>query len=272
MNAKSLRDGLTRTVIAACLVGVIAPVLAVGVPAIVRAGAVDPCGTGGNPVSCENSKPGDPMANWQVTGVGDTSIQGFGTSMSVNLGQTENFKVQTTASSWHIDILRLGYYGGDGARLIATNIQPSAPQPQTQPSCISTASTGLIDCGNWAVSASWTVPTTAVSGVYMAELVRNDTGGKSQIPFVVRDDASHSDILYQTSDETWEAYNTWGGNSLYQCAGAQPPAPFASDTKPVCPPAARRAIRAPLRSRTTGLGTPRSTTAASPGCSTPSSR
>ena len=236
MKAKSLRDGLTRTVIAACLVGVIAPVLAVGVPAIVRAGAVDPCGTGGNPVSCENSKPGDPMANWQVTGVGDTSIQGFGTSMSVNLGQTENFKVQTTASSWHIDILRLGYYGGDGARLIATNIQPSAPQPQTQPSCISTASTGLIDCGNWAVSASWTVPTTAVSGVYMAELVRNDTGGKSQIPFVVRDDASHSDILYQTSDETWEAYNTWGGNSLYQCAGAQPPAPFASDTKPVCPP------------------------------------
>ena len=78
----------------------IAPVLAVGVPAIVRAGAVDPCGTGGNPITCENSKPGDPMANWQVTGVGDTTIQGFGTSMSVNLGQTENFKVQTTASSW----------------------------------------------------------------------------------------------------------------------------------------------------------------------------
>ncbi len=236
MSAISLRVGLTRMVVLAVLVAVIAPVLAVGVPAIVRAGAVDPCGTGGNPVSCENSKPGDPMANWQVTGVGDTSIQGFGTSMSVNLGQTENFKVQTTASSWHIDILRLGYYGGDGARLIATNIQPSAPQPQTQPSCISTASTGLIDCGNWAVSASWTVPTTAVSGVYMAELVRNDTGGKSQIPFVVRDDASHSDVLYQTSDETWEAYNTWGGNSLYQCAGAQPPAPFASDTNPVCPP------------------------------------
>ena len=156
--------------------------------------------------------------------------------MSVNLGDTENFKVQTTASSWHIDILRLGYYGGDGARLIATNIQPSAPQPQTQPPCLSSASTGLIDCGNWAVSASWTVPTTAVSGVYIAELVRNDTGGKSQIPFVVRDDASHSDIIYQTSDETWEAYNTWGGNSLYQCGGSPPPAPFSSDTDPVCPP------------------------------------
>ena len=28
---------------------------------------------------------------------------------------------------------------------------------------------------------------------------------------------SHSDVLVQTSDETWEAYNDWGGNSLYSC-------------------------------------------------------
>ncbi len=236
MSALFSRGGVTRVLVIACLAALLAPVIALGAPTVFKAGATDPCGTGGNPISCENSKPGDPMANWQVSGVGDTSIQGFATSMSVNLGQTESFKVQTTAASWHIDILRLGYYGGDGARLIASDIQPSAPQPQTQPSCLSDSSTGLIDCGNWAVSASWTVPTTAVSGVYMAELVRDDTGGKSQIPFVVRDDASHSDVLYQTSDETWEAYNTWGGNSLYQCAGAQPPAPFASDTKPVCPP------------------------------------
>ena len=39
--------------------------------------------------------------------------------------------------------------------------------------------------------------------------------GGSQILFVVRNDASHSDIIYQTSDATWQAYNTYGGNSLY---------------------------------------------------------
>jgi hypothetical protein len=70
----------------------------------------------------------------------------------------------------------------------------------------------------------------------LAELVRNDTGGKSEIPFVVRNDGNHSDIVYQVDDATQEAYNTWGGNSLYQCAGSPPPAPFSSDTKPVCPP------------------------------------
>ena len=62
-----------------------------------------------------------------------------------------------------------------------------------------------------------------MSGLYIAHLVRNDTGGSSLIPFVVRNDASHSDILFQTDDETWEAYNTYGGNSLYQCTVNCPP-------------------------------------------------
>ena len=43
------------------------------------------------------------------------------------------------------------------------------------------------------------------------------TGAASSV--VVRNDASQSPILYQTSDETWEAYNAYGGNSLYQCGG-----------------------------------------------------
>jgi len=45
--------------------------------------------------------------------------------------------------------------------------------------------------------------------------VRNDTGGASQIVFVVRNDSSHSAILFQTSDETWQAYNGYGGHSVY---------------------------------------------------------
>ena len=114
--------------------------------------------------------------------------------MSVNVGQTITFKIKTPATSYHIDILRLGYYSGNGARKIAVGIStPTATLPQTQPACLTDASTGLVDCGNWGVSASWTVPSDAVSGVYIAHLVRNDTGGDSQILFVVRNDSSHSD-------------------------------------------------------------------------------
>ena len=92
------------------------------------------------------------------------------------------------------------------------------------------------------MSASWTVPPNAVSGLYVAHLVRNDTGGSSLIPFVVRNDASHSDILFETDDETWQAYNTYGGNSLYQCTTN-------------CPPGTRRSTRAPTRCPITGRST-----------------
>ena len=70
-----------------------------------------------------------------------------------------------------LDIYRMGYYGGMGARKVAT-VLPSATLPQTQPTCLTDAATGLIDCGNWAVSASWAVPADAVSGIYFAKLMR----------------------------------------------------------------------------------------------------
>ena len=50
------------------------------------------------------------------------------------------------------------------------------------------ATTGLIDCGNWSVSSSWTVPANATSGIYFAKAVRTDTGGASHIFFIVRSD------------------------------------------------------------------------------------
>jgi Domain of unknown function (DUF4082)/Fibronectin type III domain/Bacterial Ig domain len=177
-----------------------------------------------SPIACENTLPGDPSSDWQVSGAGDQTIQGFATAISVNVGETVSFKINTPAASYHIDILRLGYYQGDGARKVASGLRPTAPLPQTQPACRNdSAPTGLIDCGNWGVSASWSVPSTAVSGLYVAHLVRDDTGGSSLVPFVVRNDASHSALLFQTSDETWEAYNTYGGNSLYSCTVNCPP-------------------------------------------------
>ena len=39
---------------------------------------------------------------------------------------------------------------------------------------------------------------------------------------MVRDDAAPSDMLVRTSDATWQAYNMYGGNSLYSCTVAVP--------------------------------------------------
>ncbi len=113
----------------------------------------------GNKIACENSKPGTDPAVWDdMSGAGDESIQGFSTDISVNVGQRIDFKIDTDASSYAITIYRIGYYQGLGARRIAS-VTPSAALPQRQPQCINDLTTELYDCGNWAVSASWNVPT-----------------------------------------------------------------------------------------------------------------
>ncbi|HKI66572.1 MAG TPA: N,N-dimethylformamidase beta subunit family domain-containing protein, partial [Solirubrobacterales bacterium] len=178
-------------------------------PATAMAG---PCDPPNNEIVCENSKAGNPASEWDVGGEGDSSIQGFATDISVDRGETIQFKVDTNSTKYRFDIYRMGYYGGDGARKVAT----VAGTPHSQPACDEEASTGLIDCGNWAVSASWAVPSSAVSGIYFAHLEREDKSSEgSQIVFVVRDDESESELLFQTSDTTWEAYNEYGGNSFY---------------------------------------------------------
>ncbi|WP_406694478.1 N,N-dimethylformamidase beta subunit family domain-containing protein [Singulisphaera sp. Ch08] len=169
-----------------------------------------------NPIVDENLLPGNPASEWDINGAGDSSLQGFATDISVDQGQTVSFKINDTARvAYHIDIYRLGYYGGLGARKVAT-ISSSSTQRQAQPAGLRDSVTGLLDCGNWSVSATWAVPASATSGLYLAKLIRDDTGGASHIPFVVRDDDGHSDLLYQTSDTTWQAYNNYGGNSLYE--------------------------------------------------------
>ncbi|MBP2447965.1 hypothetical protein JOH51_005473 [Rhizobium leguminosarum] len=168
-----------------------------------------------NKIALENMKQGNPISEWGLAGDGGGTIQGFATEISTNIGQTVDFKIATNSTHYRIDIYRMGYYGGAGARKV-DSIEKSLTTAQVQPHPIVDMSLGLIDCGNWSVSASWQIPSDAVSGVYFAKLVREDgTEDASIIPFVVRDDASTSNIVFQTSDTTWQAYNAWGGASLY---------------------------------------------------------
>ena len=150
--------------------------------------AVDACAAPvRSAVACENTRAGNPASEWDLRtrGAGDPSLQGFAAQISVVPGGRLDFKVNTTAASYRLDLYRMGFYGGAGARRVAT-VSPSAPLPQSQPPCLSDSTTGLVDCGNWGVSASWNVPATTVSGIYFAHLVRPDTGGDSHILFVVR--------------------------------------------------------------------------------------
>lgn len=172
------------------------------------------CDTPPNQIVAENCLPGTPQSVWDVASGGDASIQGFTTDISVDRGQNISFKIDTVSSDYRIDIYRLGYYNGDGARLI-DSIEPITFG--SQPACLNDINTGLIDCGNWNISATWAVPASATSGLYIARLVREDIGGDiaNHVPFIVRHDGGGSAILVQTADTTWQAYNNYGGNSFY---------------------------------------------------------
>jgi hypothetical protein len=178
---------------------------------------------GQNAIVTENAQPGNPESEWDISGAGDLTIQGYATDISYNKGETAHFKIKTNASAYTVKIYRLGYYQGNGARFMGDGVI-TATLPQTQPTCL-TNSTGLIDCGNWSESAHWDIPANAVSGIYIAKLTRTNNNGSSHIVFVVRDDASNSDLLFQTSDATWQAYNVYGdnsnGKSLYTGAGGK---------------------------------------------------
>lgn len=172
-----------------------------------------------NKITVENQKAGTSQDVWAIHGSisngGDEEIEGFTTQISVNAGQTIQFKIDTALNGYHVDIYRLGYYGGDGARLITSFSHAGAAN---QPAALFNSATRTVDAGNWSVTDSWLVPTNAVSGVYFAKLTTNTGDFENLIPFVVRNDGVASDILFQTSDETWQAYNPWGGYNLY--AGA----------------------------------------------------
>src|SRR6266849_1809845 len=80
--------------------------------------------------------------------------------------------------------------------------------------------TGLVEC-RWSKSYSLTVPDKAIdptdwtSGIYLAKLTADPSGKQSYIIFVVRDDDRPSQYLFQSSITTYQAYNNWGGKSLY---------------------------------------------------------
>jgi hypothetical protein len=173
-----------------------------------------------NPIVTENALAGSPQSEWDIQGSGEPTLQGFATDISVNKGSIVSFKIKTSAPGYVIDIYRLGYYQGFGARKIAT-VRPTAAQvtaAQSQPGCLMDNASGLVDCGNWAVAGSWNT-TGATSGIFIAKLSRSDNlNASSHIYFIVRDDSRTSEILFQTSDTTWQAYNQYGGNSLY-CGG-----------------------------------------------------
>ena len=160
------------------------------------------------PIVAENARPG--TRDWLLTSVKvddgkrSAAIEGYCSHTSIRAGETLSIFVSTRpVSRFTLQIYRTGYYGGDGARLMADlgefdgAEQPDPPLGEKR----------LRRCA-WKTSTELTIPADWPSGVYVGKLASRDSGLQSYVIFIVRDDRP-ADFLFQCSDLTWQAYNRW---------------------------------------------------------------
>jgi cellulose synthase/poly-beta-1,6-N-acetylglucosamine synthase-like glycosyltransferase len=167
-------------------------------------------------IALENQRPG--TADWTLKKPAlHREIEGYASATSVDQGESIRIYVNTVAPAYRLSIYRMGWYGGLGARLVSG---PMNYEGYQQPAPFHDAETGLIEC-HWDHPITISIPPRGagdgawVSGYYLAKLTAEQTGEESYVLFVVRDDSRPSTYLVQASVTTFQAYNNWGGRSLY---------------------------------------------------------
>lgn len=166
-----------------------------------------------NLIQQENAQEG--ARDWQLTrvrvengGCRSASIEGYCSKQSVKAGESIDIMVSTNpARAFRVEFFRTGYYGGRGARLMKTidRVEGITQQDPTS------GEKDLHEC-HWKASLSLTIPNDWLSGVYLGRLTTIPDGHEpywqSYVIFIVRDDRP-VDVLFQCSDNTWQAYNVW---------------------------------------------------------------
>jgi len=163
--------------------------------------------------------------DWQLTRVRvnqgqfrTSLIEGYCSRQSVSAGETLQIFVSTDpARKFTIDLYRMGYYGGAGARRMTT-LGPL--NGHVQPVPVMGGMPGRLRECRWEPSAELKIPADWPSGVYLGKLTtipesRSEPYWQSYVIFIVKDQRP-ADVLFQCSDNTWQAYNRWPVNeSLY---------------------------------------------------------
>ncbi len=143
-------------------------------------------------------------------------IDGYTHQLSYAPGETVEFHISTSALHYSLEIARLG------ATREVVFCEKELPG-KTYPIPENASSHG---CG-WVPSFTLNVPETWQSGYYEGTLRVTDSGGRyvyrnrrtaeSTLFFIVRpaEPGTNTSILLQLSTNTYNAYNNWGGFSLY---------------------------------------------------------
>lgn len=160
-------------------------------------------------VKRENARAGSTA--WQFRAnvlADDTQLAGYADHVSVLAGDPLRLYVTTTAPSFTVRAFRLGWYGGDRARLVWAS---SSVPGRVQAAAVTDAD-GMVTT-HWAPST--TVDTVGwPEGTYLL-LLTDSRGLKKYVPLTVRSGSVVGRLVLLNAVTTYQAYNAWGGHSLY---------------------------------------------------------
>lgn len=166
--------------------------------------------------------------DWRVS---RTSFRGevaaYTTHASGVPGTRVGLKVSTTEGGWEAAAFRIGSYeGGTGAFVWESGFRRGRQQPAPRWSSYERRT----------VVAPWTRDLTVdtstwTPGFYVFRL-RTDTGWETQVPYVVTSESARGTVALVAPITTWQAYNEWGGYSLYAGANGDAPSHAVSFDRP----------------------------------------
>ncbi|MEU6643339.1 N,N-dimethylformamidase beta subunit family domain-containing protein [Saccharomonospora sp. NPDC046836] len=161
------------------------------------------------PAPAVTDLPGTP--GWLISDPGPQhAIDGFADRTSVLPGQDVRLFVSTTAVSYTVTAYRMGPYRGADARQVW--ISPQQPGRRQAAPVVQEPTNTVV--APW--QPSLTVQTNGWQpGTYLFRL-DGDNGAQQFVPLTVRTPSNAGKIVLINAVTTWQAYNKWGGYSLYE--------------------------------------------------------
>lgn len=160
-------------------------------------------------IAAENRRPG--TTGWRITKRGaPAALEGYANRVSATRGEQVTLYVSTTAPRFHVEVYRMGWYGGKRGRLLWRSAEVAGHR---QAPARLTPGTNMVEAP-WQPSLRFVVGQDWPPGDYLLKLVAS-SGIQRYVPLTVTDPDSTDPLVVMNSVTTWQAYNDWGGRNLY---------------------------------------------------------
>ncbi|MEU8360857.1 N,N-dimethylformamidase beta subunit family domain-containing protein [Nonomuraea sp. NPDC048882] len=147
----------------------------------------------------------DVQESWRITRPGaEHEIEGYADRVSVLPGERFGLRVSTTAPRFTASAFRMGANPAKVWQSERVKGTRQAPMRLVR---------GTVSAAHW--TPSLTVDTTGwAEGAYLIRLDAS-TGAQRYVPITVRSASTAGRVVIVNAVTTWQAYNLWGGRSLY---------------------------------------------------------